>query len=141
MNRLAAEIEAGAGGLRWLPLFTGTRENPELRASLTGMSPENFTPGHISRALLEGMATVFQCGLQEIEAALGCRRTRLVGAGNGLRENAVLAAILATQFGMPVLLPKHREEAAFGAALLAAVGLGLLPDRNAAVRAIRYDEP
>lgn len=139
MNRLAADIAYGADGLRWEPLFTGTRENPELRGTLTGMSIENFTPSHFSRALLEGMAAVFHDGYLEIAAALGGPRKHLVGAGNGLRENAVLAGIVAAQFGMPMMVATHREEAAFGAALLAAVGLGLLPDRKASARLIHYE--
>lgn len=139
MNRLAAEAPHGAGGLRWEPLFTGSRENPELRGTLTGMSAENFSPSHFSRALLEGMAAVFYDGYREISEALGGPRTCLVGAGNGIRENALLAGIVAADFGRPMMVPSHREEAAFGAALLAAVGLGLLPDRKAAGRLIHYE--
>jgi sugar (pentulose or hexulose) kinase len=119
--------------------LSGTRENPESRGSLTGISTENFTPAHLTRALLEGMAAIFRRGQLEIEAVLGARRRYLVGAGNGLRENAVLADIVATEFGIPMRVPRHREEAAFGAALFAAVGLGLLPGRNAAARLIRHE--
>lgn len=63
---------------------------------------------------------------------------RLIGAGNGMRENPVLAECLAHEFAMPLDVPQHREEAAFGAALLAAVGLGAIPDRQAAARLISY---
>jgi sugar (pentulose or hexulose) kinase len=63
-------------------------------------------------------------------------RTRLVGAGNGLRENAVLAGIVAETFGLPLAVPRHREEAAYGAALVAAVGAELFPDVAAAGRAV-----
>src|SRR5439155_4785850 len=40
MNRLAAAVPPGADGLRCEPFFTGTRQDPELRASWSGMSPE-----------------------------------------------------------------------------------------------------
>jgi sedoheptulokinase len=63
---------------------------------------------------------------------------RLVGAGNGVRENPVLAGIIGEAFGLPLAVPAHREEAAFGAALTAAVGVGILPDLAAAGRVIRY---
>jgi hypothetical protein len=43
--------------------------------------------------------------------------------------------------GLPLRLPAHREEAAFGAALVAAVGAGTCPDLAAAGRLIRYREP
>ncbi|HVX10336.1 MAG TPA: FGGY family carbohydrate kinase [Pirellulales bacterium] len=137
MNRLAAAVPPGAAGLRCEPLFTGTRQQPDLRGRFTGISIDNFTPGHVTRALLEGMGAVFEGGYQEIVAALGAGRSRLVGAGNGLRQNGVFCDIVSRAFGMPMRLCRHAEEAAFGAALVAAVGLGLLPDRQAAARLIR----
>jgi len=139
MNALAGTVPSGAEGLRCEPIFTGTRQNPELRGAFSGISAENFTPAHITRALLEGMAAIFRHGYLEIQSALGHPRRQLVGAGNGLRENPVLAGIVGDEFGMPLAVPRHREEAAFGAALLAAVGLGVLPDRSAAARLIRYE--
>ena len=139
MNRLAAAVPPGADGLRCEPLFTGTRQNPERRGGFSNISIENFTPGHLTRALLEGMARVFHDGYLDIARTMGRSRSQLVGAGNGLRQNATLADIVARQFDMPMRLPQHHEEAAFGAALVAAVGLGLLPDRNAVVRLIRHE--
>ena len=139
MNRLAAGVPRGADGLRCNPLFTGTRSQPELRGSFEGISVDNFTPAHVTRALLEGMARVFAGGAREIEAVEGKPRRQLVGAGNGLRENPVLADCVAHEFALPLAVPRHREEAAFGAALLAAVGLGAIADRQAAARFIRCE--
>lgn len=138
MNRLAANVPSGADGLRCEPLFTGTRSQPELRASFAGASAENFTPAHMTRALVEGMARIFRQGYDEIAGALGARRDKLVGAGNGLRENAVLAAAIAQEFQMPLALCQRREEAAFGAALAAAVGAGAIESRQAALGWFRY---
>jgi sugar (pentulose or hexulose) kinase len=137
MNRLAAAAPPGADGLRCEPYFTGSRAQPDLRASLTDVSAENLTPGHLARALLEGMARSFVDGYEAI-AKLGPPCHRLVGAGNGLRANPVLAQAVAEEFGLPLAFPRHREEAAFGAALLAAVGAGLSPDVAAAGRLVRY---
>ena len=142
MNRLAANVPRGADGLRFTPLFTGTRQNPELRGSLEGISLENMTPAHMTRALMEGMERLIQEGYGDIAAVVGDNtNSRLIGAGNGLRENGVLADCLADAFQTPLEVPKHREEAAFGAALLAAVKLGILPDRAAAGRLIQYEHP
>jgi sugar (pentulose or hexulose) kinase len=138
MNRLAAEVPRGAGGLRCEPFFTGTRHQPELRASWSGVSAENFTPAHLTRALLEGMARAFGSGHEAIGRHLPIPRRRLVGAGNGLRENPLLADIVAGELGLPLAVPLHREEAAFGAALLAAVGAGIYPDLLAGSRLIRF---
>jgi sugar (pentulose or hexulose) kinase len=140
MNGLAGNVARGAGGLRCEPLFSGTRRNPEKGGAFTGISAENFTPAHMTRALLEGMAAVFLRGRREIETVLGKPRGHLVGAGNGMRENTVLARIVSDEFGMPLDMANHREEAAFGAALVASVGLGILPNREAAAKLIRSQD-
>jgi sugar (pentulose or hexulose) kinase len=133
MNRLAESVPRGADGIRCEPFFTGSRQQPELRAAWTGISADNFTPGHMTRALLEGMARTYRTGYD----SLGCGRSQLIGAGNGLRENAVLRRCVAEEFGLPLRMPLHREEAACGAALVAAVGAGLFPDVRAASSLVR----
>jgi sugar (pentulose or hexulose) kinase len=132
MNHLAAEVPTGADGLECEPFFTGTRARPGLRASIRGASTTNLTPAHLTRAVLEGMARTFRDGYDRITQCTGRLSTRLVGAGNGLRENVVLAQIVAHAFAMPMRFPRHREEAAFGAALIAAVGAGAFSDIAAA---------
>jgi len=138
MNQSAAGIPQGARGMRCEPLFSGTRHQPELRASFTGISAENFTPAHVTRALLEGMARLLHGGYEKIRQVIGSPRSNLVGSGNGLRENPVFARILADEFGLQVRFAAHREEAAYGAALLAAVGAKLFPDLDAAGKLIQY---
>jgi sugar (pentulose or hexulose) kinase len=125
--------------LRCEPFFTGTRQDPELRATWSGMSPENFTPAHMSRALLEGMARAFRSGFDAISSHLPIPPTRLIGAGNGMRENPLLTGLVADEFRLPLAVPSHREEAAFGAALLAATGAGLCKDLTEAGRLIHYE--
>jgi sugar (pentulose or hexulose) kinase len=138
MNRLAAQVAAGGEGLRCEPFFAGTRAQPDLRASWSGLSTTNFTPAHLTRALLEGMARTFHQGYEVMARQAQLVGGRLVGAGNGLRENPVLAQIVADAFALPLAVPRHREEAAYGAALLAAVGAGVFPDVGSAGRLIRY---
>jgi len=66
-------------------------------------------------------------------------RKRLIGVGSGIRRNPVLAEILSATFGVPLVTPVHTEEAAYGAALLAAVGTGALPGPAEAGRLIIYN--
>jgi sugar (pentulose or hexulose) kinase len=122
LNRLAEGAPLGAGGIICEPFFSGTRAHPEWRASWSGISVENFTPACVTRALLEGMARAFRTGYER----MGKGATRLVGAGNGLRENPLLARIVSDAFRLPLSFPRHRDEAACGAALVAAAGLGLV---------------
>jgi sugar (pentulose or hexulose) kinase len=138
MNRLAAEVPVGAEGVRCEPFFTGTRLHPELRASFTGVSAGNFTPAHLTRALLEGMARSFREGYDMIRLYLSEPSQRLIGAGNGIGENQLLARIIAEEFGLPMSVPVHREEAAYGAALSAGVGAGIFRDWDSAGRLIGY---
>jgi sugar (pentulose or hexulose) kinase len=138
MNRLAEEVPAGADGLRCEPLFTGTRQEPDRRGLWAGIGTANFTPGHMARALLEGLAEQFVLMYGEMESLGAGGRTRLIGAGNGIRKNPLLRRILGERFGMAMTVPAHREEAAYGAALLASVGAGAHPDLPGAARVIRY---
>jgi sugar (pentulose or hexulose) kinase len=138
MNRLAGSAQPGADGLRCEPFFSGTRLRPEIRASWTGVSAENFTPRNMIRALLEGISRALRSGRDLMAPHRSRPCTRLVGAGNGLRENPQLASMLAEEFSMPVVFPVHREEAAFGAALMAGVAAGCWCDLSTAAKQIRY---
>ena len=135
MTELAATVAAGCDGLRCEPFFTGSRTDPGLRASFSGLSPDNFTPAHFARALLEGMAEGFFNFYEQMKPVVG-KPPLLVGAGNGVRQNRLLARILARRFEKPLLIPRHTEEAAVGAAVAAAVGLGIFSDLETAAAAL-----
>ena len=126
MVALAEQVPPGSDGLRCVPTFTGTRLDASIRGGFGGLSPENFTPGHMTRALLEGMASAFYDFYEQM-APLITPPERLVGSGNGIARNRLFARILAQRFGLPLYLPALNEEAAVGAALLAAVGAGEIP--------------
>ena len=138
MTQLAACTLAGSQGLRFSPLFTGTRQDPSLQACLSGIGTDNLTPGCLVRALLEGIAEAFHALFQRMLPAIG-NRTQLVGAGNGLRRNRLLAQILAMRFDMPLHIAA-REEAATGAALLAAKADGFFESLEEAMASVRYSE-
>jgi sugar (pentulose or hexulose) kinase len=139
MTELAATAEIGSGGLQFVPTFSGTRSNPQQTGSLVGMTPGNLTPENFVRSVLEGMARGFREAYDQIVEVTGQRKTTLVGAGNGLRENAVLAESVAAEFGLTPQPGRHREEAARGAALISAVGTGICRDLDeAGHRLIEY---
>ncbi|MDR2687934.1 MAG: hypothetical protein LBB75_09280 [Oscillospiraceae bacterium] len=96
--------------------FAGTRRDPALRGRVEGIGTDNFTPAHLLWGLVEGMAGE----LYDFYAASGAARDLLVGAGNGLRRNAALRQALERRFGMPLAVPPYGEEAARGAAKIAA---------------------
>lgn len=118
LNRLAASVPPGADGLRCDPSFAGTRLDPSVRGSLSGLSPQNFTARHLARAVLEGMARSLRDGYAAVERITGRSQSHLIAAGNGLRENPLLAEIVSQSFGLQMVFTAHREEAAYGAALM-----------------------
>jgi sugar (pentulose or hexulose) kinase len=138
INALAAAAPPGSDGLRCDPRFGGNRYDPEQRGAFAGLDARTFTPGHLARALLEGVAETFHDLYEAMQGAGVAPRTRLIGSGNGLRRNPVLSASIAGRFGLPLLRPAHREEAAYGAALLAAVATGELTLAEATSR-LRYE--
>ena len=96
--------------------FAGTRQDPALRGRVEGIGTDNFTPAHLLWGLVEGMAGE----LYEFYASSGTGRELLVGAGNGLRKNPALRRALERRFGMPLAVAPYGEEAARGAAKIAA---------------------
>ena len=111
MNDMAAE-QPDVHTLIVDPRFCGTRNDPTLRGSVSGISEENFTPEQLTRGVLWGMADE----LHELymQMPLASPAAGLVGSGNGVRKNPVLRQYLEEQFGLKLKLPAHREEAAFG---------------------------
>jgi len=123
MNALAASAHETAGGLTADTRFSGTRGDPSLRGAVSGIGADNLTPGNLARAILEGMARE----LRDMAFAAGLEDAReIVAGGNAARMNPLLLDIIERQFGLPCRLGNAREEAAAGAALAAARGLGLL---------------
>lgn len=100
------------------PLFQGTRQDPSLRCSVTGLSTENFTPRHLAFAMLEGMAReLYDMYLRYIRS--GGQPVAMFGSGNGLRKNIHLRECFARLFGQQLIMSGCMEEAATGAALFA----------------------
>ena len=100
-------------------LFRGTRSDPNLRASITKLSENNFTAQTLTLSVLKGISGELKAFYDAILPLTG-ERKYLVAAGNAIRLNPVLRRILEEEYGKELHIPAHKEEAAFGAALLAA---------------------
>jgi sugar (pentulose or hexulose) kinase len=132
---LAGDVQPGADGLTCEPFFRGTRREPLRRGLFAGVGNDNMTPGHIARAVLEGIArSLHECWERADERPPDVRR--IIGCGNGLEQNPLLVEILSRQFGLPIFAPRNSEAAACGAALLAGTSVGLWSDPAAAGRTI-----
>ena len=96
--------------------FSGTREEPDRRGSITGISEENFTPEALTYGVLHGMAKELYDLYRKIDAGCKISVSHLIGSGNGLRKNPVLVEIFEDMFGTGLELSSYEEEAACGAA-------------------------
>ena len=137
MNNMAAE-QPEDRTLAVDTRFCGTRNDPALRGAVSAISEDNFTPEQLTRGVLWGMAAELR-GLYR-EMPLSSPAAGLVGSGNAVRKNPVLRRYLEEQFGLPLKLPIHREEAAFGAAVFAAAAAGVYRNIPAAQAAMIHYE-
>jgi len=108
--------------------FYGTRSDALRRGSIERISPENFTPGHLTVSFLEGIVRELHDFYRLFPQDVRQRMRTMVGSGNGIRQNAALREILQRMFRFPLHEAPHREEAAVGAALCAGVGTGFFSD-------------
>lgn len=119
-----AMAKLAEGGLpedapEFVPLFRGTRQEPQKRAEITSLNPDNFTPQHMLVALLRGMAKEY-ASYAACYFGAGGKADSLIGSGNGIRKNPALVRCIEDAFGMPLEVSYREEEAACGAALWAA---------------------
>jgi sugar (pentulose or hexulose) kinase len=105
---------------------------PEAKGAIIGFG-EVHTRAHLYRAILEGLAYALREGKERIERRGGTRIERLRVSGGGSQSDAALQ-ITADIFNLPTERPHLYETSGLGAAIIAAVGLGLHPDYATAVR-------
>ncbi len=115
--------------------FAGTRANPKIKGSISGIDTVNFTPSALARGFIDGMAEE----LYNVYLKMGERKSGIVGSGNGIRKNPIFKEAIEEKFGVKMKIPKHQEEAAFGCALFALIAVGEYKDAEEAHRCIRYE--
>ena len=132
-DELVNAVPAGSGGLivqpHWSP---GIKEpGPEARGAMIGFN-SSHTRAHIYRAILEGLAYGLREGAERIGRRSGIPITELRVSGGGSQSDAAMQ-LTADIFGLPAIRPHTYETSGLGAAIDAAVGLGLHPDFETAV--------
>ena len=137
----AAEVDAGAEGLVFLPTMQGAMApewNGAARGVFYGLTLAH-TRAHMTRALLEGSAFALRDILEAMRnAGLDVSRLTIVGGG---AKGALWRQIKSDVTGLPVRVPENVETTAAGAAILAAVGSGVQPSVAAAVDAFVAYQP
>ncbi|NIP25551.1 MAG: hypothetical protein GWN67_14240 [Phycisphaerae bacterium] len=123
MNAIAAETAEGTSGITVDTRFSGTRLEPNLRGSISGIGVDNFTVANLTRGFVEGMIGELaeMASLVEIKGL-----TRIIASGNAVRKNPVVLDVIKSIFDLPCYISTNKEAAALGAAYSAAIGLGLV---------------
>ena len=134
MNKLIEE-NAGLNGLQVDTRFAGTRKQPDVCGSISGINVNNFTPANLAYGFWEGMMEELHIMYKQ----MGEKRINLVGSGNGIRKNAHLVKIAEGKFGGKLKVPAHMEEAAYGAALFGMVACGAFDSAERAQALVRYE--
>jgi sedoheptulokinase len=138
MNGVTPQSAADGEPLAVDTRFAGTRAEPEIRGAISGIGTRNLTPENLINGVREGIAEELLAFLEKFPPEVRGSIETLVGSGNGIRLNTRLKKVFEDRLGMKMSVPAHREETSLGAALLAGVACGALPDLGAAGRLIRY---
>lgn len=127
----AAMIAPGSDGVTFLPYLTGERcphNDPFARGVFAGLTL-GTTQNHIARAVFEGISFGLLDGM-ELLRSLGASAHEIRVTSGGAKSR-FWVQMLADMFGTPCVTLESDEGPAFGAAILAGVGLGVWPDVGA----------
>ena len=132
LDHAAAKVPAGAEGLLFLPYLMGERSpiwDAKASGAFIGLGLHHER-AHLYRAVLEGISFALQHNIvtgtrggQPLDDAL-----TVVG---GAARSDLWMKVIADVTGRPVLGSDDDAEASLGAAMLAALGTGLVPDASA----------
>jgi xylulokinase len=121
----AAEVPAGSDGLLFLPYLTGERSphpDPRARGAFVGLTLTHDRR-HMTRAVLEGVAFGLRDGL-DLMLEAGMPAPDQIRASGGGTASPLWRQIVADVLEAEIATVDTTEGAAYGAALLAAVGAG-----------------
>lgn len=135
-DALVNSVPPGSMGLMLQPYWSpGIKiPGPEAKGAIIGFG-DVHTRAHVYRAILEGLAYALREGKERIEKRSGVPITELRISGGGSQSDAAMQ-LTADIFGLPTSRPHVYETSGLGAAIDAAVGLGLHPDFDTAVKAM-----
>jgi xylulokinase len=128
INRHAASVPRGSLGLLFAPYLTGERNphpDPFARGAFVGLTLRHSL-AHLIRAVMEGVAFGMRDQL-ELLRSLGVNPSEAVISG-GAANSEVWRQLMTDIMGIPLYTVNTTEGAAFGAAILASVGVGAWPD-------------
>ena len=134
LSKEAELAEPGCRGLVFLPYLLGERSpymDPNAKGVMFGLRLEHKR-AHFIRSIMEGVVFALRDSL-EIFMELGIKAEKVIALGGGAMSS-LWRKIQADIFNSEVTTVNVKEEAAFGAALLAGVGVGIYDDLEKACK-------
>ena len=133
-EELVNAVPPGSMGLVLQPYWSpGIKiPGPEAKGSIIGFG-DVHRRSHLYRAILEGLGYALREARERSDRRTGTPVTELRVAGGGSQSDAAMQ-LTADIFGLPASRAHVAEASGLGAAICAAVGLGLHTDFDAAVR-------
>ncbi len=133
LEDLARSVPPGSLGLILQPYWSPGLKvpGPEAKGAIIGFG-DVHTRAHLYRAILEGLAYALREGAERIARRTRVPVSQLRVAGGGSQSDTAMQ-ITADIFGLPAARPHVYEASGLGAAIDAAVGLGLHSDFETAV--------
>jgi len=127
LEESAANVPAGADGVLFLPYLMGERSpvwDAKASGAFVGLSLFH-TRAHLYRAVLEGVSFALKHNIEAGRKGAPSLDDKLIVVG-GAAHSDLWMQIIADVTGYPVYTIEQDVEAAMGAALLAALGVGLV---------------
>lgn len=125
----AVSIPSGSEGLLFLPYLTGERTpypDPLARGAFVGLNIRH-SMAHLTRSVLEGVAFGLLDSFELMKSS-GSTQVNQVRVSGGGAKSPLWRQILADVFNAELVTINTTEGAAYGAALLAGVGVGVWAD-------------
>jgi sugar (pentulose or hexulose) kinase len=137
-DELVRAVPPGSMGLTLQPYWSPGLKvpGPEAKGAIIGFG-DVHTRAHVYRSILEGVAYALREGKERTERRSHIPVTELRVAGGGSQSDAALQ-LTADVFGLPAARPHTYEASGLGAAIDAAVGLGLHSGFASAVREMTH---
>jgi len=137
-DELIEDVPAGCMGLMLQPYWTPGLKlpGPEAKGTIIGFG-DVHNRAYLYRSILEGLAYALREGKERIEKRTGIPITSLRVSGGGSQSRKAMQAT-ADIFGLPTAKPHLYETSGLGAAIDAAVGLGLHKNFEDAVKTMTH---
>jgi sugar (pentulose or hexulose) kinase len=132
LEREAERVPAGSDGLMTVLDWLAPTDRPFRKGVMLGFDARH-TRAHVYRSILEGIALTMRHNVDAMCDELGLELTEIVVSGGGA-ASPLFMQVFADAFALPAARSAGQGGASLGAAICAAVGAGVHPDFETAVR-------